>query len=69
MQLNDWIEKSGYTRAWVSEKLDIPKIRLHRIIHGEVAPSLAEVLDIETLTRRKVRMEDFVQAARDNSNA
>lgn len=62
MQFNEWIEKNGYTRKWVAEKLDIPTIRLHRILHKEVDPTLAEVLQIETLTRRKVRMEDFIIA-------
>jgi predicted XRE-type DNA-binding protein len=67
MQLVQWIENNGHSQIWVAGKLGIPKIRLHRLCHG-LEPTLAEVMAIETLTRRKVRMEDFLTQPKEDNH-
>lgn len=61
MQLLEWIKEKGYTQREVAKMLNLSTSRLCRICSGH-EPDLKEVMAIETLTRRKVRMEDFLTA-------
>ena len=66
MQLNEWIKEKGFTRAYIAKKLDLNELRLHRILHG-MEPSLEEMLAIENVTHRRVKMEDFINRAKEQS--
>ncbi len=61
MQLLEWIKEKGYTQREVAKMLNLSTSRLCRICSGN-EPSLKEIIAIETLTRRKVRMNDFLTA-------
>ncbi len=67
MQFTEWIKNKGYTQLWVAERLNLPAMRVHRICNG-FKPTLEEVLLIEDFTHRKVKMEDFIQQAKDAYN-
>lgn len=63
MQFIDWIKHNGYTQGEVAKRLKLSASRVCRICDDR-EPTLEEVLDIEKLTHRKVKMEDFIERAK-----
>ena len=67
MQLNEWIKSKGLKQYEAAERLGISVFSLNRICTGHSNPTLEQVWKIETVTRRKVTLRDFIDLARSHA--
>jgi len=63
MKISDWIEKKKLSRTDAAELFGISEGQLSRLITGSRTPSSALAVKIAGVTKNKVTLSDFFEAA------
>jgi 3,4-dihydroxy 2-butanone 4-phosphate synthase/GTP cyclohydrolase II len=62
MKLGEWLERSGFTQVELARALGVTQGRISQVLAG-AKPSFDLANRIQSITKNKVRPEDFIEAA------
>ncbi|HEY7747619.1 MAG TPA: 3,4-dihydroxy-2-butanone-4-phosphate synthase [Aestuariivirgaceae bacterium] len=62
MKLGEWLERSGFTQVELARALGVTQGRISQVLAG-AKPSFDLASRIQSITKNKVRPEDFIEAA------
>lgn len=60
MKLKEFVDKSLLTQTEIAKLIGIPRSSLNNYMSGRRTPGAAVIKKIEEITKKKVRLEDFL---------
>lgn len=59
MKFAEWIEKESINQAWIAGEMRVSPSEITKLKKGDRTPSPDQIIQIESLSGRKVRLSDW----------